>query len=164
MHRNRLLPLLLFCLSSQTAPAAEPFEWETTSPESQGMSTTKLDALKDVLAAHRTRAFLVVRNDHIVYEWYADGTAATNKQGTASLAKAIVGGMSLAVALTDAKLSLCIAIPRRLHASKRTSKSRCPPGNCRCWLRSLRKTPLATLCRNRGLSRTPSRLFPHRRW
>jgi CubicO group peptidase (beta-lactamase class C family) len=47
-----------------------------------------------------------VRNDHVVYEWYAPGVTATTKQGTASLAKALVGGMSLAVAIMDGRISI----------------------------------------------------------
>jgi CubicO group peptidase (beta-lactamase class C family) len=70
------------------------------------MSSARLDAIKDRLANKKTRAFLVVRNDHIVYEWYAPGVTANTKQGTASLAKALVGGMSLTVAITDGKISI----------------------------------------------------------
>ena len=70
------------------------------------MSSAKLDVIKDRLAAKKTRAFLVARNDRIVYEWYASGTTAATKQGTASLAKALVGGMSLAVAITDGKIGI----------------------------------------------------------
>ena len=81
-------------------------DWPTATPESQDMSSTRLDAIKERLAAKKTRAFLVVRNDRIVYEWYAPGVTATTKQGTASLAKALVGGMSLAVAITDGKISI----------------------------------------------------------
>jgi len=81
-------------------------DWLNGTPESQGMSSARLDAIKERLAAKKTRAFLVVRNDHLVYEWYAPGLTATNKQGTASLAKALAGGMSLAVAITDGKISL----------------------------------------------------------
>ena len=75
-------------------------------PESQGMSTAKLAAIQDRLASKKTRAFLVVRNDKIVHEWYAPGVTASAKQGTASLAKALVGGLSLAVAITDGRISL----------------------------------------------------------
>jgi CubicO group peptidase (beta-lactamase class C family) len=82
------------------------FDWQLATPESQGMSSKKVDALTESLAARKTRALLIVRNDQIVSEWYARGTGATDKQGTASLAKALVGGLSLAVALTDGKLSL----------------------------------------------------------
>ena len=85
---------------------AQAFEWQQATPESQGMAAPKLDALKEELAKRRTRAFLVIRNDKIVYEWYADGNTAATKQGTASLAKALVAGMSLGVALTDGRISL----------------------------------------------------------
>src|SRR5262249_898737 len=53
-------------------------------PESQGMSREKLDALKDELAKRKTRAFLVIRNDKIVYEWYAAGHGPKKKHGAAS--------------------------------------------------------------------------------
>src|SRR5690349_21081915 len=85
---------------------AQPFEWQAATPESQGMSKGKLDALTVDLAKRNTRAFLVVRHDKLVHEWYAPGVTATTKQGTASLAKAVVGGVSLALLLTDKKLSL----------------------------------------------------------
>ena len=58
------------------------------------MSSAKLDALKEALAP-KTRALLVIRNDKVVYEWYGEGQSATTKQSTASLAKAIVGGLVL---------------------------------------------------------------------
>src|SRR5262245_32674150 len=61
-------------------------DWPTATPESQGMSSARLDALRGRLAAKETRAFLVVRHDQLVYEWYAPGVTATTKQGTASLA------------------------------------------------------------------------------
>jgi len=70
------------------------------------MSGAKLDALVADLAARRTKALVVVRHDRIVHEWYADGVTRDTKQGTASLAKAIVGGLSLAVAIGDGKIAL----------------------------------------------------------
>lgn len=86
--------------------AGQPFEWQSVTPESQGVSAAKLDALRDDLARRKTRALLVICNDKIVYEWYREGVTADSKQGTASLAKAIVGGMSLAVALHDGLFNL----------------------------------------------------------
>jgi CubicO group peptidase (beta-lactamase class C family) len=80
--------------------------WPTGTPESQGLSSARLDAIKDRLAEKKTRAFLVVRHDKLVYEWYAPGTAAATRQGSASLAKALVAGLSLAVVITDGKVSL----------------------------------------------------------
>jgi hypothetical protein len=40
-------------------------------PKSQGLSSARLDVIQERLAAKKTRAFLVVRNDHMVYEWSA---------------------------------------------------------------------------------------------
>jgi CubicO group peptidase (beta-lactamase class C family) len=93
-------------VSVARAADAKPFEWQTATPQSQGMSVEKLEVLRENLAARKTKAFLVVRNDKIVCEWYAEGVSATTKQGTASLAKAIVGGLSLAVAITDGRIAL----------------------------------------------------------
>jgi CubicO group peptidase (beta-lactamase class C family) len=86
--------------------AADSFDWRPATPESQQVNSRKLDALRDDLAKRRTRAFLVVRNDRLVYEWYAAGVTADAKQGTASLAKALVGGLSLGVAISDGRIAL----------------------------------------------------------
>lgn len=82
-HRHRVWIGLLVAAGvlSVTRPgAAEPaeksFEWETATPESQGMSLTKLDALRDGIAK-TTKALFVVRNDRVVYEWYAEGHGPT---------------------------------------------------------------------------------------
>jgi CubicO group peptidase (beta-lactamase class C family) len=85
---------------------SEPFGWQTVSPESQGMSSEKLGAIWDDLAQRQTTALLVVRNDRIVFERYAADWNAAKPHGTASLAKALVGGLSLAVAMTDGKIAL----------------------------------------------------------
>jgi CubicO group peptidase (beta-lactamase class C family) len=70
------------------------------------MSSARLDALRDELARRKTKAFLVIRNDRIVYEWYAPGHGRDKRHFTASLAKALVAGLSLAVAITDGKIAL----------------------------------------------------------
>jgi CubicO group peptidase (beta-lactamase class C family) len=90
---------------AQDKPQAN-WAWPTATPASQGMSGAKLEALKDSLAAHQTTGFLVVRNDQIVYEWYAPGWGPQRKHYTASMAKAIVGGVSFAVAMTDGRITL----------------------------------------------------------
>lgn len=94
--------------------AAVPFDWQITAPESQGLSRAKLDALKASLAARRTRAFLLVHDDRIVYEWYAPGHSATKPHFTASMAKALVGGVSLGVALSDGRIGLDTVVARDL--------------------------------------------------
>lgn len=105
--RNRLVSVWsIGLLVASLAGGAAAFEWETTTPESQGMSSEALDAIRTRLESKKTKAFLVVRNDKIVYEWYSADHGPTKPHGTASLAKAIVGGLSLAVAMTDGKIAL----------------------------------------------------------
>jgi len=97
--------LLSFAIASLRLSAAN-FDWQTGTPESQGASAPQIEALRKRMAEKKTTAFLVIRNDHIICEWYAAGHSATTKEGTASLAKALVGGMSLAVAMQDGAMGL----------------------------------------------------------
>src|ERR1700694_4224668 len=92
----------LFIAAATVLSGAEPV-WPHDTPEHHGMSTAALDAWRDRLAAQKTNAVLVMRHDKIVYEWYAPGHTPDKKQGTASLAKAIVGGSSLMIALQDGR-------------------------------------------------------------
>ena len=96
--------LTVLCLGRPAS--AQSFAWQPATPESQGMSKEKLDALKEELARRKTHAFLVVRNDRIVYEWYAAGHGADRKHGAASLSKATVAGLALALLVGDRKVKL----------------------------------------------------------
>lgn len=98
----------LACLAALLAPLlrAEGFEWKTEQPERHGLSAAALDALRDHLAAHSTKAFLLAKDDRIVYEWYSPDHSATKTHYSASMAKALVGGVSVAVALSDGRLTL----------------------------------------------------------
>ncbi len=62
-----VLVVLSGLFSAVPSAAEAPFAWQTAAPESQGMSKERLDALKDELAQRKTRAFLVLRNDQIIY-------------------------------------------------------------------------------------------------
>src|SRR6266704_39076 len=95
--------ILLFALALR-AEQVGPFS--TATPESQGMSSAKLNAMKGNLAARKTTGLLIIRNDKIVFEWYAEGNSAATKHYTASMAKAIVAGVSVGVALSDGRLAL----------------------------------------------------------
>src|SRR5262245_38816489 len=97
---------VLFAGGSAAAQPAPAFEWQTDTPESQGMSSARLDALWKDLQASGTTALLVIRNDRIVYEKYAEGWGAARTHYTASMAKALVGGIPLAVALGDGRIAL----------------------------------------------------------
>jgi len=85
---------------------AETFTWRTASPESQGFAGAKLEAMRQGLAARQTKAVLVVRNDRIVLEWYAPDHGPEKPHYTASLAKALVGGLSLMLALNDGRIGV----------------------------------------------------------
>jgi CubicO group peptidase (beta-lactamase class C family) len=100
------LAAVLVCLGTAAPVGGQSFDWQVATPESQGFAREKLDELARVLAAKKTRAFLVIRNDRIVYEWYAADHGAGKTHGTASLAKALVAGLSLSIAITDGKITL----------------------------------------------------------
>jgi CubicO group peptidase (beta-lactamase class C family) len=104
------IPVLPGCSDSQE------FHWQYATPESQGMSKKKLDDMLKVLEDKGTKKLMIIRNDKIVYEWYANGWSDTSRNHyTASLAKALVGGMSLLAALDDGFIYLdapaCYYIP-----------------------------------------------------
>src|SRR5688572_8355593 len=80
-------------------------DWPTAAPESEGMDAVALQRTSDALAARRTKNFLIVRNGKIVHEWYATDSGARKPHYTASMAKALVGGVSLMVALQDGRLT-----------------------------------------------------------
>ena len=93
--------LLLFSLFLTGNLLGARFEWQNEIPQRLGMDSLKLATMKDSLAARGTKALLVIRRDKIALEWYAEGWDAEKPHYTASLAKALVGGMSLAIAMND---------------------------------------------------------------
>jgi CubicO group peptidase (beta-lactamase class C family) len=100
MHRFVTLLLPSCALLAIAAP-----EWRTIPPDKAGLDPAKLEAWRSRLAQHRTTGLLLVRRGCIVLEWYAPGWSAERPHGTASLAKALVGGMSLALAMNDGLIS-----------------------------------------------------------
>jgi CubicO group peptidase (beta-lactamase class C family) len=95
---------ILLLIPDKACP--QSFEWKNASPETEGFSSEKLNAMRDTLAMYRTTSILVIRNDKIILEWYAQGWNASRKHGTASLAKALVGGISLALAMNDGRMQI----------------------------------------------------------
>src|SRR5690348_1735785 len=75
-------------------------------PDAEGMNGARLAALQADLARRHTTAFLVIRHDQIVEEWYAPGVAPMDRHYTAALAKGVIGSVALMVALNDHRLSL----------------------------------------------------------
>ncbi len=74
-------------------------------PRDAGFDVARLEAWRSNLAAHKTTGLLVIRHDRTALEWYAPGWNAERPHGTASMAKALVGGMSLAVAMSEGRIS-----------------------------------------------------------
>jgi len=98
---------------SQGAAAIEPqFEWVEATPESEGIQTSDLETLWKELQGRHTAALVVVRDDRIIFEKYAAGQSRSTKHYTASMAKALVGGMSLAVAMTDGIIGMDDRAPK----------------------------------------------------
>ena len=109
-HVAQMLALLLLAASGSGAMTRDTseaaFEWHRSSPEDQGMDVGRLEDMRESLAGHHTTGLLIIRNDNIVCEWYGEGYSADKPHYTASLAKAVIGGVSLAVAISDGLISL----------------------------------------------------------
>ena len=86
-------------------PARISWEWTTASPESQEMNVAALESAWAVLKDRQTTALLVIRHDQMVFERYAPGCDRTKPHYTASMAKALVGGLSLMLAMQDGRIS-----------------------------------------------------------
>src|SRR3989441_5575260 len=99
--------LRIFCAALTAHAGVSPeWDWASASPESQGMIPGQLESIWADLAGRRTSAFLVIRNDKIVFERFAASQSGSTKHYTASMAKALVGGLTLAVALSDGRIAL----------------------------------------------------------
>lgn len=103
-----LITAALMIMGNISPPAAAADNkgphWLSVTPQSQGMDADKLEAMWSDLKPSRTTALLVLRNDKIVFERYADGYSRTKPRGVASLTKALVGGVSLMVAMNDGRI------------------------------------------------------------
>lgn len=125
-----LLFLSLFFLQgiSQNSPVdskVNSFSWEYDSPENQGFSTEKINALIKIQAELGTKKLLIIRNDKIICEWFAPGFHdSIRTHYTASLAKAVVSGLSLALAMDDGLVSadepVCNFIPEWRNNDKKS--------------------------------------------
>ncbi len=79
--------------------------WTSITPQQAGLEASALNAWKDGLASSGTSGLLVIRRGAIAFEWYSPNAGVDQPHGTASMAKALVGGMSLLVALSDGRIA-----------------------------------------------------------
>jgi CubicO group peptidase (beta-lactamase class C family) len=100
----QFIKALILAVCACLAPA-QSMNWQTISPSEAGLDPARLLAWQSSLAAHRTTGLIVIRRGRIASEWYAPEWNADRPHGTASMAKALVGGMSLAVAISDGRIS-----------------------------------------------------------
>lgn len=89
-------------MPTRTANADAPvFSWTEASADWAGLVPERLDGWWDRLAENNTTSIFVMRDDRIVFERFAEGFDRHRPHYTASLAKALVGGMSLLFAVND---------------------------------------------------------------
>jgi CubicO group peptidase (beta-lactamase class C family) len=101
-----LAPLLQAHVTQAQETDSRPlWDWLTVAPESQGMASAKLEAVWANLQKRHTTALLVIHNDRIVFERYASGYHRTKPHYTASMAKALVGGVGLMLAMHDGRIT-----------------------------------------------------------
>jgi CubicO group peptidase (beta-lactamase class C family) len=100
--RMNMAALLAVCAG---LGCAQSIDSAPISPAEAGLDAAKLESFRSTLAAHRTSGLIVIRRGRIALEWYAPEWNAGRPHGTASMAKALVGGMSLAVAMSDGRIS-----------------------------------------------------------
>jgi CubicO group peptidase (beta-lactamase class C family) len=101
-----IIVVILSSCASTDISDKDRFVWKTMKLESRERSSQKLESLWKTLETQNTDALLVIRNDHIIFERYSKGYHKKKKHYTASLAKSLVGGMSLLVALTDGRIGI----------------------------------------------------------
>jgi CubicO group peptidase (beta-lactamase class C family) len=92
--------------ATDASKSTKAFEWVVDPPEAHGFSRARLDALRDDLASRNTKIFLLIRDDRIIYEWYAPDFSASKPHYTASMAKAVIGGLAFATASDRVALHL----------------------------------------------------------
>jgi CubicO group peptidase (beta-lactamase class C family) len=97
--------LVLGLIAAGVSPTGESIAWRSITPREAGLDASALDAWRNALAGRSTTGLLVIRRGAIAFEWYADGWNADRPHGTASMAKALVGGTSLLVAMSDGRIS-----------------------------------------------------------
>jgi len=81
-------------------------EWKFAMPETYGIKSSKLDALTERFSEQGAAAFLLVKNGHLIYEWYAGGKDAEQQYPAAALAKPVVGSMVVMAAMDSGTIML----------------------------------------------------------
>ncbi|MGH9675013.1 MAG: serine hydrolase [Bryobacteraceae bacterium] len=94
-----MITLLVAALAAPLTAQAGP------SAIREGFDPARLEAVRAAMQKHNSTALLVTRHGRIVLEWYAPNVRPDQPLGTASLAKALVGGMSLLAAIDHGRMN-----------------------------------------------------------
>jgi CubicO group peptidase (beta-lactamase class C family) len=85
-----------------TEDTGAEFKWDYASPEEVGVSSESINMLVADLFKRGTKKLLIIKDDKIIVERFASGWHDSLKTHySASLAKALVGGISLSAAMDD---------------------------------------------------------------
>lgn len=98
------LLFMAFAISApgQTGKSSNEFKWRRATPESVGVSSDKLGHLAGNLERQRTHKLVIIKNDRIIFEWYAPDHEGLDKNHyCASMSKSLVSGLSLLLALNE---------------------------------------------------------------
>lgn len=88
-------------------PWASPnVNWDSADPASQGVDSTKVEKIWARLSAADTKAFLVVRNNHIIAEEYGTNYGPNRPIGTSAVGKTITAAMLVGLAIDDGLIKL----------------------------------------------------------
>ncbi len=94
--------------TASPAPIANPVypgaDWDTSSPEAEGMDAAPLDAIDPYCVDHGCRAVVVIRHGKIVWEKYWDGWNAGSTDNSWSMAKSVVSAL-VGIAIDEGKIT-----------------------------------------------------------
>ncbi len=80
-------------------------DWETSTPEAEGVSPAGLEKLKALFTEKKTQAALVIRHGKIVAEWYWDGKDKESRFQAFSVTKSIAS-TAIGLLIKDGKVKL----------------------------------------------------------
>lgn len=85
---------------------APSVDWPASAPADVGLDAGRIADFTAHLASKKTSAFVLVKNDRIVEEWYRPGVGVNSRLPVASAAKALVASLIVALALDEGLIHL----------------------------------------------------------
>ena len=92
-------------MAKRNVSTTPDYGWPEIEPHRAGLDPKKLEAWWRLLKKNNTDSIFVMKDDKIVFERYANGFDRHRPHYTASMAKALTGGMSLLFAINDGHMT-----------------------------------------------------------